>query len=164
MTMLLSIALALIGQPPEMEEIKVTHGRDMAGLRNYETVIRGTCDGQPASATITLVDLRTLTGVDLRTVDLRRRGRVVLRTGRLSREMPSTFLNGSLVTNGIHWTGLACDGRRLQLNGLAVRTDAQGEIVMDAQEVTWDLRTGDLTMSALRTLSPAETRSELSPN
>lgn len=163
MTVLLSLVLALIGQP-EMEEIRITHGRDMAGLRNYETVIRGTCDGRPASATITMVDLRALPRADLRTVDLWRRGRVVLRTGRLSREVPPAFLNGSLVTNGLHWTGLACDGRRLQLNGLAIRTDAHGEIVMDAQEATWDLRTGELSMSALRTLSPAETRSELSPN
>jgi hypothetical protein len=75
--------------------------------------------------------------------------------------VPPTFLNGTLVSNGLYYTGLACDGRRLQLSALAVRGDAHGDLVMDKQNAILDLRTGILTLTDLHTLSPAETREEL---
>jgi len=152
MILLLSLALSALAQLEEMEEIRIT-GYEMSGLQNRETVIRGTCHGRPASATIGMIDLRS--------AHPERTGRVMLRAGRWVRQVPRAFLHGNLIFNGINWTGLACDGRRLKLNARAVRRDDGGEIVMDAQEAILDLRTGIVTMTELRTLSPAETRSEL---
>lgn len=120
----------------------------MSGLRNLEEVLHGTCDGRPASATVT----RARYGGT--------RGRLVLRGGGFTREVPPTFLNGGVLSSGFKSTGLACDGRRLQLHALALRADAHGEIVMDKQDATLDLRTGELSMTALTTLSPAATRAE----
>jgi hypothetical protein len=142
----LLLALAFLAQPG-MTRVDV-FGREIIGLRNYEDVIRGTCDGRPASAIIT----KAYHG---------QRGRLLLRSGRWAREVPPAFLNGAAFTSGLQSLGLACDGQSLQLHALAIHPDAQGELVMDIQNATLDLRTGALTMTELRTLSPAETRSEL---
>ena len=147
MTNTLFLVLALLAQPPGMTRIEI-NTRDMVGLRDRENVIRGTCDGRPASATIVMAS----SGGG---------GRLVLSAGSLTREVPPTFLNGSLVANGLFHTGLACDGQRLQLSASAIRTGAQGEIIMDVQRIIMDLRTGAISMTEMRTLSPAETRSEL---
>lgn len=138
--------LALAAQPPGSETIEVI-GRDMAGVENYEKIIRGTCDGQPASFTIV-------------TATRERPGRLVLRGGSFARHLPPTFLDGSLVTNGLYWTGLACDGRRVQLSAMAIR-DEGDEIVLVRQNAVLDLDTGEITLRGLRRFSPAETRSEL---
>jgi hypothetical protein len=75
--------------------------------------------------------------------------------------VPPAFLNGGLLSSGFKSAGLACDGRRLSLHALALRADADGDIVMDIQDATLDLRTGELSMTVLTTLSPAATRAEL---
>ena len=49
---ILSYALSLLAQPPANVPIRI-YGREMAGLHDREDVVRGTCDGRPASATIT---------------------------------------------------------------------------------------------------------------
>lgn len=147
MTNILFLVLAVLAQPPGMTRIEI-NTREMVGLRDRENVIRGTCDGRPASATIIMASSG-------------RAGRLVLSAGSLTREVPPAFLNGSLVANGLFHTGLACDGQRLQLSASAVRTDAQGAIIMDVQRIVMDLRTGEVSMTEMRTLSPAETRSEL---
>jgi len=144
---LLAIAASSLAISQEMVPIRI-FGREMTGLRNLETVIRGTCDGRPASATIT----KAYWGV---------RGRLVLRSGRWVRDVPSTFLNGALLSSGLQSAGLGCDGRRLQLHALAIRADSHGDLIMDRQDAILDLRTGILTLTDLRTLSPAETREEL---
>lgn len=145
---MIPLLLAILAiQPPPVQRVTVTSGRDMAGLQNPETVIRGTCDGQPASATIT----RTADG---------RNGRIVLRVRRLTRQFPRSFLNGAVIINTVHSLGLACDGRRLQLHGTAIRPNPAGEIRLETQDIVLDIRTGALSIGSLMTLSPAETRAE----
>ncbi len=144
------LTLLFLVQPEGMTRITVT-GREMVGLHNREDVIRGTCDGRPASATIT----KAYRGA---------RGRLVLRSGRWAREVPSTFLNGALLTSSLQSVGIGCDGQRLQLHALAIRENGQGEFVMDIQNAILDMRTGALSIDEMRTLSPAETRSENAPN
>lgn len=144
---ILSIALSLLAQTPGMTRIDINI-RETVGLHDREDVVRGTCDGRPASATIT----KAYRG---------RTARLVLRSGRWATDVPPTFLNGGLFTRSLNSLGLACDGERLELHALLIRPDAQGEIVMDIQEATLDLRTGAVSMSEMRTLSPAETRAEL---
>lgn len=151
MTMLLSLALSLLAESPEMVEIRVAHGREMTALHDREDVIRGSCDGRPASLTITKV-YRGQTP------------RLLLRGGRWAREVPPSFLNGALFSSGLKSAELACDGQRIQISGLAIRANSQGEIIMDLQEAILELRTGVMTLTDLRTLTPAQTRSELSPN
>jgi hypothetical protein len=109
---LLSIALFVVAQPQEMVPIRI-NTRDYSGLRGREDILRGTCDGRPASATIT----KSYWG---------RRGRLVLRAGRWVREVPPNFLNGSLFSSGLKSAELSCDGRRLQLHALTIHENAQG--------------------------------------
>lgn len=144
---LVALALALLSQPQEMATIRV-FGREMSGLHNRQDIIRGICDGHPASVTIT----KAYRGAA---------GRVVLRAGRWRRELPTNFLNGSLLSSGLKSAELACDGRRVQLSGLAIRADAHGDLIMVVQNAILDLRTGDLSLTELRSLSPAQTREEL---
>lgn len=144
LTYLASLLLAS-GQPGQVVTI---HGRDMAGLRDREDVIRGSCDGHPASATI----VKAYRG---------RAGRLTLRGGRFARDIPATFLGGALFRQRLTFAGLGCDGRRLQLHALAIRPNARGELVMDIQDATLDLRTGVVSTTDLRTLTPAETLAEL---
>lgn len=144
--MMMSYILALL-VPPDSETLTITSGRDYAGLRDYETVIRGTCDGRPASFTITAATRQ-------------RPGRLVLRGGSFERELPVGFLDGSLVTNGLYYTGLACDGERLHLSSEAIR-DIGDDIILVRQNAVLDLGTGALTLRELKRLSPEETRSEL---
>jgi hypothetical protein len=47
------------------------------------------------------------------------------------------------------------------LHALALHPNAQGELITEIQNAILDLRTGALEVTELRTLSPAETRSEL---
>lgn len=119
----------------------------MRGLRDYEHIIRGTCDGRPASLTITLATRE-------------RPGRLVLRAGSLEREVPATFLDASLVTNDFYYTGLGCDGQRLKLSARAIGDDS-GEIVLIRQSATLDMHTGQVSLSELTRFSPEETRAEL---
>lgn len=128
-------------------ETIVINTREMVGVQDREQIIRGTCDGQATSLTIT-------------NATRERPGQLVLRAGSVERELPPTFLDGSLVTNGLYHTGLACDGRRLQLSGLAIR-DEGDEAVLIRQKAVLDMRSGALRVTELRRLSPAETRSEL---
>lgn len=121
--------------------------RDMIDVQDREQINRGTCDGQPASLTIT-------------NATRERPGQLVLRAGSVERELPPTFLDGSMVANGLYHTGLACDGRRLKLSGLAIRDDGD-EAVLVRQDAVLDMRSGTLRVTELRRLSPAETRSEL---
>lgn len=151
MTMLFFIALGLVVQPQGTEEIRVTHGRDMTALHERQDVIRGSCDGRPASLTITKV-YRGQTP------------RLVLRAGRWRREIPPAFLNGAMFSSALKSAELACDGQRIQISGLAIRANSEGQLIMDLQEVILELRTGELSMNPLRTLTPAETLAELSPN
>lgn len=139
-----------MAQPQGMERITVT-GREMIGLRNREDVIRGNCDGRPASATI----IKAYRGA---------RGGIVLRAGRWVREVPRGFLDDLLLTSSLKSTELSCDGRRLEFHALVIRENAEGEFVMSIQNATLDMRTGALSVDPMRTLSPAETRSENEPN
>jgi hypothetical protein len=139
-------AFLLAVGPPESVSVHVT-GREMSAVQHYESVIRGTCDGRPTSLRITMATRG-------------RPGSLVLRGGRFERELPPRFLDGALVTNGHYYTGLACDGQRLQLSGEAVR-DGGDEIILVRQNAVLDLRNGSLSLTELRRLSTAETRSEL---
>jgi hypothetical protein len=148
-TGLLLLALAAVVAPPATERIVIT-GREMVGLRDRQDVIRGTCDGRPASATIT----KAYRGAA---------GSIVLRAGRWTREVPRGFLDDLLLTSSFQSSGISCDGRRLELHALVLHENAQREFVMSIQNATLDMRTGRLSVDEMRTLSPAETRSENSP-
>jgi len=148
--MLLFLALLSLTQPEGMTRITVT-GREMVGLRDRVDVIRGTCDRRPVSAIIT----KNYWGA---------RGRVVLRAGQWRREVPPTFLNGSLLSSGLKSAELESRLPRVQLHALAIRENAHGEFVMEIQNAVLDMRTGALSIDEMRTLSPAETRSENAPN
>ena len=146
MTSLLLVALALIAEP--QDTLIRVFGREMVGLHDREDVIRGTCDGRPASATI----IKAYRG---------RAGNIVLRAGRWASALPPNFLHGALLSSGFQSLGLACDGQRLQLHALALHQNAEGELVTEIQNAILDLRTGRIEVTELRTLSPAETRSEM---
>jgi hypothetical protein len=141
------IALAFLAPSQAMAPIRIDI-REMGGLHNREDVIRGTCDNRPASLTITKA-YRSAPG------------RLVLRIGRRTQEIPASFLNGQLVRQSLQTVGLACDGRRLQVHAIVARADNTGETVLDVQGATLDIASGNLTIGTLRTLTPAETRSEL---
>ena len=138
--------LLIIMIPPGSETIHI-RGRDLSGLQEYEKIIHGTCDGTPASFTI-------------RTATREQPGRLVLRAGSFERELPPTFLDGSLVTNGLYHTGLACDGRSVQLTAETIR-DAGDQFILVRQNAVIDIRTGILTLRDLRRLSPEQSHSEL---
>ncbi|TMJ19681.1 MAG: hypothetical protein E6G92_07890 [Alphaproteobacteria bacterium] len=141
------IALLMVSPPSESTPIRIDI-REMSGLRHSDEVVRGTCDERPVSLTITKAYRDAP-------------GRLVLRLGRRTQEIPVSFLNGQLVQESLQSVGLACDGRRLQVRAIVARADSGGDIVLDVQQATLDIATGSLVIGALRTLSPAETRSEL---
>ena len=143
----MKIFTMLIAVGSFQSETIVINTREMVGVQDREQITRGTCDGQAASLTIA-------------NATRERPGRLVLRAGSVERELPPSFLDGSFVTNGLYHTGIACDGRRVQVSGLAIRDDGD-EVVLVRQNAVLDMRTGALRVSELRRLTPAETRSEL---
>lgn len=141
------IWLALAALQPQGEVVRV-YGRDVTTLPDSTETFRGTCDGVEATATIE----KAIRG---------RAGRLILRYRRLTREVRDTFLNGRLFGSNFYAAGLGCDGRRIVFRARLVRMDEAGNVAIDVQTATMDIRTGELTLSQPRTLPRADIEYEL---
>ena len=139
--------LAGFAEPPDNVQIAVS-GRDYTTLNASTETFRGLCDGREASLTIE----KAYRG---------QAGRLVLRYEQLSRELPANFLEGRLVSGSYYAAGLGCDGRRLRFLARVAQIASDGTVNLRVQHATMDLRTGDLSVSQIRTMTPEEVRYEL---
>lgn len=142
---LLFLAIAAL-QPGQFQI--VMEGRDPTTLANLDHVLRGTCDGRQASATIE----RAIRG---------RAGRLTIRVGRFVRQVPDGFLGGRLFRSSFFAAGLACDGQSVIFRARVARMDGEGRVDIDVQSVSMHMRTGRLTVSEPRTLGRDEVALEL---
>jgi hypothetical protein len=140
----LLMAASLLQQSPPVQ----VRGRDYTTVADSTEVMSGVCDGRAVSATIT----KAFRG---------REGRMILRAGRVSQAIPPTFLGGRLLRSSYYAAGLGCDGRRLVLRARVARIEAGGRVEIEVQSATMDMRSGQLTISERRTLSPDEVENEL---
>jgi hypothetical protein len=142
------IWLALAALQPQGDMVRIHGGRDVTTLADSTTTFRGTCDGVEATATIE----KAYRG---------RTGRLILRYRRLTREVGDTFLNGRLFGSNYYAAGLGCDGRRIVFRARLVRMDEAGNLAIDVQMATMDIRTGELTLSQPHTVSREDLEYEL---
>jgi hypothetical protein len=140
--------LALAASQPQGDMVRIQGGRDVTTLPDSTETFRGTCDGVEATATIE----KAIRG---------RAGRLILRYRSLTREVRDTFLNGRLFGSNFYAAGLGCDGRRIVFRARLVRMDEAGNVAIDVQSATMDIRSGELTVSQPRTLPRADVEYEL---
>ncbi|HEU0099176.1 MAG TPA: hypothetical protein VFQ67_10420 [Allosphingosinicella sp.] len=134
--------LAAAAQASDPAAITV-QGRDYTGLDQFTQVVTGTCDGTPASATIT----KARRGAS---------GKIELRHGSVARDLPSSFAEGLLVRNTAYQLGLGCDGKRLKLEAHVVQMNWGRNIRYFSQQATWDLGADSLVVSEPVAESPGE--------
>ena len=143
----LLIALALAGPEPGTVEV-VIDGRENRVVPQSQQIFTGLCDDTRVSATLTK-----------RMRD--QQGALTLQAGALSARIPDSFLDGRLVTSSFYAAALACDGRRVMFRARVASIGAEGEVAVQVQSATLDMRTGQLEMSPIRALPPEEVQMEL---
>lgn len=95
------------------------------GLSQYAEVTTGICDGTLSSATIT----KAYRGAA---------GKIELRHGANSRELPPHFAEGLLVRNAAYRIGLGCDGERLKIEAHVIQLKGPAGIRYFSQTAEWD--------------------------
>lgn len=133
MQLMITLLLAAVVHSPEPIVVNMD-ARDYRGLAQYAEVATGTCDGTPSSATIT----KAYRGAT---------GRIELRHGEASRELPSSFAEGLLVRSSAYRTGLGCDGKRLKFEAHVVHMKGAAGVRYFSQVATWDFRENSLVVS-----------------
>jgi hypothetical protein len=146
MNMLIWLALAAL--QPQGDIVRIHGGRSYMPLVGSTETFRGTCDGVEATATIE----KAFRGPT---------GRLILRYRHFTREVRDTFLNGRLFGDNYYAASLVCDGRSIMFRARTVRMDEAGNVTVDVQSATMDIRTGELTLSQPRTVSREDLETEL---
>jgi hypothetical protein len=147
MNMMLWLALAAL--QPQDEVVRIHGGRSYMPLIGSTETFRGTCDGVEATATIE----KAFRGPTA--------SRLILRYRRFTREVRDTFLNGRLFGDNYYAASLVCDGRSIMFRARTVRMDEAGNVTIDVQSASMDIRTGELTVSQPRTVSREDLEYEL---
>jgi hypothetical protein len=132
--MIAFLILAAAAQSPTNGATVTVQGRDYLGLAQYAEVTTGTCDGTPSSATIT----KAHRGAG---------GRIELRHGTTSRELPPSFAEGLLLRNAAYRAGLGCDGKRLKFEAHVVQMKGAAGVRYFSQVATWDFGDDSLVVS-----------------
>lgn len=142
----LSLAAAALQASP-MVAIRV-QGREYLSVAGATTEFSGRCDGRAIAVSIASAQ----------------RGKpalLVLRAGRVSRRVAEPFLGGRLSSGGFVAAGIGCDGTRMKFRARAAYIDPAGDVAVEAQSVTMDMRSGEIAVAEPTRLSPEEVRLEL---
>ena len=119
------------------------YGRDFVTVAESRETFSGRCDGRRVSATIQ----KAFRGA---------KGSLTLTAGDLARSVPESFLEGRHFASSFMAAGIGCDGRRMMFRARVAHLSDDGAVVVQAQSVSMDLESGELSASEIRNLPPEE--------
>ena len=147
---MINVFIALIAYsslPGPAVEVQV-RGRDYSAVAESAEQFSGLCDGKKASVTI----MKGFDGA---------KGRMTIEGGGFSRPIPETFLDGALPESSFYAAALLCDGQRVMFRARYAVMNAAGAMIVRAQSVSLDVRTGELKVRPVQELPAEDVRYQL---